>query len=136
MPPRAYQHRSASLSRIDTILGLYDQALEKTQRAADALAQGDAVGARIGSDTAKLAIGALVCTVAGNTDELSHNLLRLLEFVTHSLTQLQPEGLAAAQRVLATLRGSFEAIREPALRLERDGALPPLDRQHAVRALA
>lgn len=136
MPPRAYRQSVAVPSRVDTVLGLYDQALEKIQRAADALARSDRDLARLSVDKAKLAIGALVCMVAGNKDELSLNLLRLFEFVNHNLTQLQPESLAAAMRILRILRAGFDAIREQALQMERDGTLPPLDRQHALQTLA
>jgi len=34
------------------------------------------------------------------------------------------------------VHGGFEAIREQAVQLEREGILPPLDRQHAIQALA
>jgi|SRR5438270_620871 len=135
-PSRAYRQRAASVSRIDTILGLYDQALAKVDQAGQALADGDAPGARVYANKAMLALSGLVCAIQGNADELSLNLLRLYEFITHSLTQLRPDSLAAARRTLQTLRGGFEAIRDEALRLERDGILPPLDRQNTLHTFA
>lgn len=135
-PSRAYQQRAARMSRIDTILGLYDQALAKIDQAGQALADGNAAGARVNANKAKLALSGLVCAIQGNADELSLNLLRLYEFVAHNLAELRPDSLAAARQILRTLREGFDAIRDEALRLEREGVLPPLDRSHTLRTLA
>lgn len=136
LPQRAYQRRATGMTRIDTILGLYDQALAKINQAEDALAGQEQVLARTRMNQAQLAVSGLVCGLEGHADEQSLNFLRLYEFVAHHLSQATPEGAQAAKQVLQTLREAFEAIRPEALRLERDGAIPSLDRHHTVQVTA
>jgi flagellar biosynthetic protein FliS len=136
-PHRAYQQqRVTSLPRVDVILGLYDQALLRTDRAAAALARHDQAGADLLVKQAQLAISGLVCANQGNVGELALTFLRLYDFVNRRLAQATPESLAAAARVLHTLREGFEAARATAVRLEREGVIPPLDQSPAVRVLA
>jgi flagellin-specific chaperone FliS len=124
------------MARIDVILGLYDQALDKAQQAEAALARHDPQAAKLLLDKAHFALSGLVCAVQGNVDELSHNILRLYEFANHNLAAATADSIAAARGVLQTLREGFEAARDEALRLERTGAIPALDHAHAVRVMA
>ena len=82
------------------------------------------------------AVAGLVCAIQGNADELSVNFLRLYDFVTRQLRQATLSGLAAAKRVLQTLREGFEASRPEAVRLEREGIIPPLERPLSVQKMA
>ncbi len=137
LPHRAYQkQQNTGPTRIDTILGLYDEALARIGQAADFLARGDEPAARAVLNKAQFAISGLVCGVQGHADSVSLNMLRLYEFVTYQLTRATPEAVAAAKRVLENLRGGFETIRAEAVRLERAGLVPPLDRSPSVQATA
>jgi flagellin-specific chaperone FliS len=136
LPQQAYQQRATGMTRIDTILGLYDQALAKINQAEDALARHDQPLAAKLMNHAQLAVSGLVCAVEGHADEQSLNFLRLYEFVVHHLSQATPESARAAKQVLQTLREAFEAIRPEALRLEREGAIPSLDRPNTIQVTA
>jgi flagellar secretion chaperone FliS len=124
------------MTRIDVILGLYDQALTKINQAEDALARHDQALATTLMNQAQLAVSGLVCGMEGHADDQSLNFLRLYEFVVHHLSQATPQSAQAARQVLQTLREAFEAIRPEALRLEREGAIPSLDRQHTMQVTA
>jgi flagellar protein FliS len=128
--------RAGDITRIDTILGLYDQALNKIAAAADALGRNDLATAQSHMNKGSIAISGLVCAVQGRTDELSCNFLRLYAFVTRRMTELTPESASAAKQILETLREGFEAIRPEALRLERAGVIAPLDRAHSIEVNA
>ena len=54
----------------------------------------------------------------------------------HTSRSIPPRRPGAARRALETLREGFEAVRPEALRLEREGAIPPLERTHCVEATA
>jgi flagellin-specific chaperone FliS len=134
---QAYRNRrAASTTRIDTILGLYEHALDWIQKAEDALGQQDRAPVRTLLNKAQVAISGLVCAVEGHADELSLNFLRLYQFVAHQLTVATPESVQAAKQILQTLRAGFEAARPEALRLERAGLLPPLDGSHSLQVTA
>jgi flagellar secretion chaperone FliS len=130
----AYRNRrAASTTRIDTILALYEHALDWIQKAEDALGRQDRAPVRTLLNKAQVAISGLVCAVEGHVDDLSLNFLRLYQFVTHQLTVATPESVQAAKQILQTLRAGFEAARPEALRLEREGLLPPLDGSHSLQ---
>jgi flagellin-specific chaperone FliS len=136
LPQRAYQQRATGMTRIDTILGLYDQALARISQAENALGRHEQVLARTLMNQAQLAVSGLVCGLEGHADEQSLNFLRLYEFVAHHLSQASPASAQAARQVLQTLREAFEAIRPEAVRLEREGTIPSLDRSHSVQVTA
>ena len=58
-------------------------------------------------------------------------LLRLYEFVTHSIASKDLLNLETSLRVLRTVREGFGEIREEAVELERTGVLPPVS-THAM----
>jgi flagellin-specific chaperone FliS len=122
--------------RIDVILGLYDQALERIRQAQDALRDADAVRASGCIAKAELAVSGLVCGVQGHADAVSQNFLRLYDFVTRNLRAKDVKSLAAATQVLMTLREGFSSVREEAQRLERDGVIPPMDRTSTAQLTA
>jgi flagellin-specific chaperone FliS len=128
---------SAGWTRMDTLLALYDGALERLDRAAALLAAGDAEAAvpllcRVQLIVTELAAGVRLDV----NEELGTNYLRLYEFVAHRLRTPAADGVADARRVLATLREGFEAVRAEANELERGGRLPAADRLTLVHASA
>jgi flagellin-specific chaperone FliS len=127
------KQRAGDITRIDTILGLYDHALDRIQKTEVALGRQDQAMACILLNRAQFAISGLVCGVQGHADELSLNFLRLYQFVVHQLTLATPESVQAAKQILETLRAGFEAARPEALRLERNGHIPPLGGLHSFQ---
>jgi flagellin-specific chaperone FliS len=133
---RAYrQQTQVGGTRIDLILELYDRALANLDRAVAALAQGWPGQAQALRGEVQLIVSGLAAGI-DPTDELSRNLLRLYEFVAHQMTLSTPDALPAARGVLQSLRDGFDAARPQALELERQGAIPPLDRTHTVHVVA
>ena|SRR5947209_2303447 len=132
LPHLAYQQRQETTPpRIDVILQLYDRMLARLQLARAALEGGEAMTAGTALGQVQMIVTALASGLTAD-DELSATHLRLYEFVAHQLAVPDAARIADAQRVLTTLRESFEAVRAEALRLEREGAIPSLDRAHTV----
>jgi flagellar biosynthetic protein FliS len=125
----------AGCTRIDLLLSLFDGALDRLDRAETAIRIGDGAAATILLSRAQLIIAELAAGVRleGN-EEMGTNLLRLYEFAVHELREAKPAGLANARNVLTTVREGFEAIRPEAARLERSGAIPPVDHTQMVLA--
>src|SRR6266542_3403007 len=122
--PDAYQQQQVnSLPRIDLILALYRKALEKIQQARQALAEERNTAARAHLGKAQLIVSALASGLAGNTEEMAVNFLRLYEFATDRLARGGMDDLDAAHQVLQTLLEGFEAARAQAVTLEADGTL-------------
>jgi flagellin-specific chaperone FliS len=70
--------------------------------------------------------------VAGSTEEISLNFLRLYEFVSDRLSRGGMADIDSAQRVLRTLLDGFEEARNQAIALEAAGALPTFGAQHTL----
>ncbi len=128
---------NAGWTRIDMLLSLYDGAIERLDKGAQALRDGDLQSAVSYLAKTQLILTELAAGVRmeGN-EELGGNLLRLYEFAAHQLRQPQLDGIAAARKVLVTLREGFEAIRTEANNLERSGKLPPAEQTIMVHATA
>lgn len=138
-PYRAYRRPepSAGWTRIDLLLALYDGALDRLERADAALRAGDRNAAVTALAKAQLILAELAAGVRldGN-EETGTNLLRLYEFAAHQLREPRADGVAAARKVLATLREGFQAIRAEAADLERSGRLEAAARLQMVHATA
>jgi flagellar protein FliS len=129
------KQQNVAPARIDLILALYDRGVDRAQAAVAALSAGDTTAAGTAAAQVQMIVAAFTADLSAD-DPLAVNLLRLYEFVAHSAAELTPESLQAAAKVLDTLREGFYAIRDEALRLERDGHLPPLDQTRTVLATA
>ncbi len=136
-PLKAYQsRRDTGLSRIDTLLALYDAAIDALTQAAVALGKQDAAAAAPLLARAKLAVTGLAGGVDPGYGELPKGMLRLYEFVLHRLGCGTPECVADALDVLQPLREGLENIRPDALALERSGAVPPISSAPQFQASA
>ncbi|MBX9623755.1 MAG: flagellar protein FliS [Gemmataceae bacterium] len=126
-PYRAYrpQETVAGWTRIEMVLALYDKALDRLDRAAVALRAKDTPAAVPELAKVQLIVSELAAGVRpAVSPETGPNLLRLFEFVADRLRRPDPDRVADARKVLATLRDGFEAVREEANRLEKAGHLP------------
>jgi flagellin-specific chaperone FliS len=136
-PYKAYQQTlSGGQTRIDTTLALYEAAIDRLEKATTLLGTGNTAAAGAPLASVRLIVGALASAVSNDAGELAGNLLRLFEFVTHCVASAQSAQVAAAAKVLRTLYEGFIAIRPEALRLERAGTLPPLDRACSIHLSA
>ncbi|HYV38335.1 MAG TPA: flagellar protein FliS [Gemmataceae bacterium] len=122
--------------RIDVILSLYEEAIERVQKTLVAAQRGDNAAVQKLLPPIHLIISALASAVEGHAGDLSMNLLRLFDFVVHCLKTPDPMHLEPALDVLRTLHEAFLAIRQEAVRLERSGEIVPLDRLRAVEVSA
>ena len=126
-PYKAYQsQRDLGLSRIDTLLALYDEAISALERASAAQRSGDGRAAAPLLDRARLAVTGLVAGVDASYGEVPVNLLRLYEYVLHGLERGAKGDVADALEILSSLREGMQAIRPEALALERGGSVPPI----------
>jgi flagellin-specific chaperone FliS len=124
-------------TRIDSLLALFDKALERLDKAEAALGGGDPATAVAQLTKAQLIVLALASGVRVEVNpEVNTCILRLYEFTVQHLRQQSVEGIASARQALRTLRAGFEKIRAEANELERSGQIPPLDRLQMVLATA
>jgi len=111
-------------TRIDMLLALYDRAIVSTrqaQAAHDADDQGVYAEKFIDAQRTILAIHS---GLKPDEYELSHNIARLLHFIS---VRLGEKNFDEAVRFLEKLRHGFEQIREEATKLELAGKLPSFE---------
>lgn len=126
-PYKAYQsQRELGMSRIDTLLALYDETVTALERASAALRTNNPTAAAPALDRARLAVSGLAAGIAPGSGEVADNLLRLYEFVLHRLETGTAEDVTVALEVLQPVREGLQAIRPEALALERGGSVPPI----------
>jgi flagellar biosynthetic protein FliS len=136
-PYTAYQQQGiASLTRIDLILALHDGAIERLEQAMAALKQNTAADVQPFLKKAELGVLGLANGVDPSAGELQITLLRLYEFVIHCMKEGSPEKLESALQVLQTLRSGYQEVRPEAVRLEREGAIPPIDSVRLLQTTA
>jgi flagellar biosynthetic protein FliS len=127
-PYKAYQvQRQASSPRIEVLLQVYDRLLAVLSQAHDLLARNDQVAANPMLARARLAVTAMMGGVDLSYGEVPQNMVRLYEYVLHSLEQGNAGAVKDAIQILTTLREGLEGIRGEALALERTGSIPSLD---------
>lgn len=138
-PYRRYQQTEPDTgwTRIDLLLALYDKALERLDRAEEALRAGDASGAK----TLLLKVQQIVMALADGVrvevnPEMNTNILRLYEFVMNQVARATVPAVAHARKVLRTLREGFEAVRVEANEMERAGRLAPAEKAQLLAATA
>ena len=132
-PYEAYQRQqNTSMPRVEITLALYRKALENLSRARAALADGNKGVARPCLLKTQLIVASLSAELPAYKDEAAVNFLRLYEFVAHQMTLETIESVDAAVKVLQPLLEGFEAVREQALALERQGVIPSLDQPREV----
>src|SRR5262249_3410079 len=135
-PLAAYRGQTTlSLTRIDALLGLFDAAVERTERALAAAAGGEETEARLWRAKAQLTVLGLWAGGSNGGSEMPANLVRLYQFAANSLSDGNAEQVRGALTVLRTLREGFQGVRPEAVELERAGVIPPLDADHAVHLL-
>jgi flagellin-specific chaperone FliS len=122
--------------RIDVILSLYEEVIERVQKTLEAAQRGDTAGVQKLLPPIHLIISALASAADGHAGELSLNLLKLFDFVVHCLKTPDAMHLEPALGVLRTLHDAFLTIRDEAAQLERSGAIMSVDRMHELDASA
>jgi flagellin-specific chaperone FliS len=136
-PLAAYQqHTVVGWARIDMLLALYDQTIQRLEEASAALGRNDGPAAKQLLANSRLLVGGLLAGLAFDANSTAENLTRLYEFVLHAIDVGTVEMVQSALRVLRTLRQGFEGIRPEANLLERGGLIPSADAAGAVQQLA
>jgi flagellar secretion chaperone FliS len=125
-----------STTRIDLILTLYRKAFENLDRARQALTQAQPDLARPFLLNTQQMVASMAAELPAYKDESAVNFLRLYEFVAHQMMLGTVESIDAAVKVLTPLREGFEAVRDQAVSLEMQGAIPPLDQARLVSVTA
>jgi flagellar secretion chaperone FliS len=135
-PREAYrQTYSSGWNRADMLLALLDGACERLELAAAALGGNDRLTALRLLTRAEL----IVCALAGGIDpayELAPRVLRLYGLASQAISAATAEQTDVALRILRALREGVERNRDEAVRLEREGVVPPLRDPRLVHATA
>jgi flagellar protein FliS len=135
-PYRSYQVSStATLTRIDMLLALYDRAIDRLEQAHRSLVKGK----RRAALTLLLRAQGLVMGLASGVNphsEIAGKILPLFSFVVTAISLVTPEKVEASIRILATLREGFRAIRSEAFDLERQGVITPISSTSLLHTLA
>jgi flagellar protein FliS len=135
-PRSAYrQSYSPGWTRADMLLALFDGAIERLEMAATTLRHGDRM------TTVRLLTRAqtIVCELAGGVDpDYVHAAayLRMYGLASRAIAAATVEQTEAALHILRILREAIARLRDEAVRLEREGTLPPAGTTHLVYATA
>ncbi len=126
-PYNLYRTRAATgWTRIDMLLAIYDAALRALDEALAAMtAQGQA------APQVRLKAQQFVLLLLEGIDESAGepapSIRRLLLFVLDRMQEGTKSSWHDARKVLALLREAFQQVASEAVRLEQQGAIPPLD---------
>jgi flagellin-specific chaperone FliS len=106
------------------LLALFDGAIERLEMAAASLHRGDRMTALRLLSRAQI----IVCELAAGVDlHYAHarEFLHLYGVVATGIAAATNKDTEGCLRVLRTMRASFSSLRDEAIRLEREGILPP-----------
>ncbi|MCA9262312.1 MAG: flagellar protein FliS [Planctomycetales bacterium] len=121
------EQKSLGWTRVDLLIELYSATIRNVQEAIDAAAANDAELERQKRFHAMRLVLQLQAGLDFNYGELPQNIARLCDFVQHALGSGDSDALKSSIRVLSDLRDAFQGIREEAVRLEAENAIPPLE---------
>jgi flagellar secretion chaperone FliS len=125
-PYAAYQNnQNPAWTRIDMLLALYDGAIGRLESAAMALRLNDVAKAAPLLERSLAIVAELAAGLDFRHGELPVNLLRLYEFAVHCIATRTVGKVEDALGVLRELREGMLGIRDEAVRLEREGVIPP-----------
>ena len=126
--PKSPAPIAIGMTRIDTLLALYDGAIERLRKATLFMQVSNKPQAMPLISKVQLIISELAAAVRVDVDEtLGANYLRLYEFMVYKLTQGSIPDLQEVLKLMTILREGFASIRDEAVAMERRGELAPAD---------
>lgn len=126
-PYDTYRHqRAASWTRVDMIVALYDETLNRIEEATEALNRDNQIESRQQCLRILRLIACLRSGVDAEAGSLSQNVLRLYNFVDRCVTSGTRQDLELARKILSPVRESFHEIRDTVAGLEKAGEIPGL----------
>jgi len=129
-PYQAYRDQVTSdWSRIDMLIALFDKAIEVLDKLL--LARDDNDEIQYQQQTLFFMQVMLHFRTGLNPEygELPLQMLRLYEYIEHSVATRDTEQLQSARTILSDLRDSYNSIRDKATELEKHGEIPSLSHQ-------
>lgn len=129
----AQENSTTHWTRVDMLIAIYDKAISHIEQMTAANDEATATSERL---KAVRLVTHLLTGLNHEHGEIPQKIEQLLEFVNHSLADVNHAAAAHAAKVLTTLREAFEGIREQAVELESCGDIPPLNDQSAIELLA
>ena len=129
-PYQAYRDQVTSdWSRIDMLIALFDKAIEVLDKLL--LARDDNDEIQYQQQTLFFMQVMLHFRTGLNPEygELPSQMLRLYEYIEHSVATRDTEQLQSARTILSDLRDSYNSIRDKATELEKHGEIPSLSHQ-------
>ena len=131
-----YQPKSAKTdrawTRIQMLIDLYGETISELQKVHEALANETETQANAHRLKASVLIEAIVSGIDIQHGETPAQILQLCEFVMHSVSQGDLDGIQAGIRALETIQSGFRGIQNEATALEESGEIPPLEMNLAV----
>jgi flagellar protein FliS len=128
---------AVGMTRIEVLLAMFDGALSRLDKAAQALTNGDIPVATPYLAKTQLILSELAAGVRLDVDEqMGLNMLRLYEFAVHEIKTPRLANVRNAIKVLEIVREGFEGIKDEAIKLEKTGQLVASDRLQMVLATA
>jgi flagellin-specific chaperone FliS len=126
-PHLAYRRQAHSAwTRIEMLLAIYDGAISSLDQGITALQQADQRQYPRHHLRASQLILLLIDGLDEDHGELATRIRDLCTFCIRQIGQPSAESWTNARNVLITLREGFHSIREEGIRLEAEGAIPPL----------
>lgn len=123
----------SGLSRIDTLLEIYDCAISSFQQAKMAMAKQDDGAFVQNFLKGQKAILAIHSGLKPDEHDVAFNVARLLHFV---LQKIEDRNFDDALAVLTSLRSGFAAIQDEANQLEKSGQIPKVPQSDAFAVQA
>ncbi len=127
---------TASLTRVEVLIGLYDGAISSVESACAALRADPTAKVFTQLSKAQQFLVGLSGGLDLSQPEATVNFLRLFEFASRCVESRELEKLEAAARVLKTMREGFQEIRADAIVWERSGQIPGIGAGPLVQATA
>lgn len=131
------QTETSQRTRMDSLLALFDKALERLDTAEAALHVGDKATAVPQLAKTQMIVMALASGVRVEINpEVNTTVLRLYDYALQHLREPSIEGIATARTAIRTIRDGFETVRAEANELERTGRIPALNQLQLVHSIA
>jgi len=129
-PYQAYRDQAtADWSRIDMLIALFDKAIDVLDKIYLARDDNDEIQYQTQAMFFMQVMMHFRTGLNPEYGELPSQMLRLYEYIEHSVVSRDAEKLNSARSILAELRESYNSIRDKAAELEEQGEIPPLRHQ-------
>ena len=126
------QSRNTSLTRVDTLIKLYQKTITTIENAQQAIESNDIGAAENHKILAYRCLIALLDGIKPEHDEVSANTHRICLYAINQVWEGSVNNFANAAKVLSPIRNAFVAIRDDAVQMELSGEIPALNLETSI----